>query len=303
MKRYIVSGGSGFIGGALVRRLVERGDAVTVLTRGSTRSGNPRHVHWDPYNAGPWSEELEAAEGVVHLAGERAVGVRFTEAVKRGIRDSRVLTTENLVRAIERCSTKPAVLVCASGVGFYGDRPAGERMDETGSAGGDFLARVCVEWEAAARRVTEAGVRWVSTRFGIVLGPGGGALETLVLPFKLFVGGSIGSGEQGVSWIQLDDAVAALLRCLDDAKLSGPVNVTSPHPVSNAELSAEIARALHRPNWLKAPSFGIKALFGEGAVPILTGQYALPARLQAAGFEFRYPELRAALEFLENRSP
>jgi uncharacterized protein (TIGR01777 family) len=295
MKRIVVSGGTGYIGSALVRHLVARGDAVSVLTRGAASEGNPRRVGWDPYAPGEWVKALEGADAVVHLAGERAVGVRYTESNKRRIRDSRVLTTENIVRAIASVSHKPRVLVSISGIGYYGDHPATERIDETAGPGDDFLARLCVEWEGASEKARDHGLRVVNPRMGIVFGPGGGALETMALPFKLFVGGKIGSGKQGVSWIYLDDAVAALSLCIDDDTIAGKVNVCSPNPASNEEVSAAIAKALHRPSWLPAPSFGLKALFGEGAEPILTGQYAIPRALLAHGFQFRQAELSSAL--------
>jgi uncharacterized protein (TIGR01777 family) len=218
--------------------------------------------------------------------------VRYTDENKRRIRDSRVLTTQNVARAITQASAKPSVLASVSGIGFYGDHPPSERVDESYGPGDDFLARLCVEWEAASEAAREFGVRVVNPRMGVVLGPGGGALETMALPFKLFVGGKIGTGKQGVSWIHLDDAVAALIRCVDDEALSGKVNLCSPNPASNEEVSAAIAQALHRPSWLTAPSFGLKALFGEGAAPILSGQYAVPRVLLQRGFTFGNVDLR-----------
>src|SRR6478609_7192258 len=216
MKRIVVSGGTGYIGTALVRHLVARGDQVQVLTRGEPRDGNPGRVRWDPYQVGDWAQALDGADAVVHLAGERAVGIRYTEAAKRRIYDSRVVTTKNVVSAIARATVKPRVLVSASAVGYYGSRPASERVDESAAAGTDFLAQLCVDWEAAAAGASELGVRVVNPRIGVVLGPGDGPLKIMALPFKLFVGGKLGSGEQGISWIYLDDAVRALIRCIDD---------------------------------------------------------------------------------------
>lgn len=279
MKRVVVSGGTGYIGSALVRHLLSRGDEVTVLTRGESSSGTPRRAHWDPETPGAWGQALDGVDAVVNLAGERAVGVRFTEANKRRIHDSRVVTTRNIVSAIAAAAVKPRVLVSVSGIGYYGDHPASEPLDESHGPGDDFLARLCVQWEGEAQKASQYGVRVVNPRMGIVFGPGGGALETMALPFKLFVGGKIGSGQQGISWVHLDDAVAALTLCIDDESMPAKVNVCSPNPASNAEISQAIATALHRPNWLPAPSFGLKMLFGEGAEPILTGQYAVPGVL------------------------
>jgi uncharacterized protein len=288
MKRIVVSGGTGYIGSALVKYLTDRGDSVTVLTRGPAREGNPRSVTWDPYQVGEWAKAIDGVDAVVHLAGERAVGVRYTEAMKRRIHDSRVLTTQNVVRAIAAASVKPRVLVSASAVGYYGNRPASERVDENAKPGDDFLARLCVDWEAASERARDVGVRVVNPRIGVVFGPGDGPLKLMALPFKLFVGGKLGSGEQGISWIHLDDAVAALAMCIDDDSMPAKVNVCSPNPASNAEVSAAIAKALHRPSWLTVPKFGLKVLFGEGAETILTGQYAVPGVLLASGLPFTY---------------
>jgi uncharacterized protein (TIGR01777 family) len=295
MKRIVVSGGTGYIGRALVEHLVSRGDSVTVLTRGASGTGNPSRAHWDPYQLGDWAKALDGADAVVHLAGERAVGVRFTEANKRRIRDSRVITTGNVVKAIAAASVKPRVLVSVSGIGYYGDRPAPERIDESCGPGDDFLARLCIDWEGAAQKAREVGVRVVNPRMGIVFGPGGGALQTMALPFKLFAGGKIGSGKQGISWIHLDDAVRALALCIDDESLPEKLNVCAPNPASNAEISTSIAETLHRPNWIPVPAFGIKALFGEGAEPILTGQYALPGVLSTRGFAFAFERVQAAI--------
>lgn len=292
MQRIVVSGGSGYIGRTLVKHLQARGDEVTVLTRGPSAEGAPRLVHWDPYQLGAWAQALEGADAIVNLTGEQAVGVRFTESRKRRIHDSRVLTTQNLVRAIAQLERKPRVLVSVSGIGYYGNRS--ERVDESFGPGSDFLARLCVEWEGAAEQARDYGVRVVTPRMGIVLGPGGGPLATMALPFKLFVGGKLGSGEQGFSWIYVDDAIAALELCID-SDVSGALNVCSPQPVSNAEISEGLARALGRPSWLPVPAFGLKLLFGEGAQPILTGQYAVPRALESRGFMFRAPRLDEAL--------
>jgi uncharacterized protein len=296
MKRIVVCGGSGYIGQALVRRLVARGDAVTILSRGGQGLGfNPIRSTWNPYVLSEWTKIFDGVDTVVNLAGERAVGVRFTEESKRRLRDSRILVTENVARGILEATVKPRLLLNVSAIGFYGDHPAPERIDESCGAGSDFLARLSVDWEAASDAVAAAGVRVVNPRMGVVFGPGGGALEAMALPFKLFVGGKLGSGKQGVSWIHLDDAVSALMFCIDDAAMPQKVNLCSPNPASNAEVSAAIAKALHRPSWFRVPSRGLKALFGEGAEPILTGQFALPGVLKERGFEFRHAAVAQAI--------
>lgn len=295
MKRIVVSGGTGYVGGALVRHLVERGDRVTVLTRGKSAEGNPRHVSWDPYAVGDWASALDGVDAVVHLAGERAVGVRYTESMKRRIYDSRIVTTRNVVTALSQVALKPKLLVSASAVGYYGNRPASERADESSPPGNDFLARLCVDWEVEAQKAHDYGVRVVNPRIGVVLGPGDGPLRLMALPFKLFVGGKLGNGEQGISWIHLDDAVRALVLCIDDEAMPPKVNLCSPNPASNAELSAAIAKALHRPNLIPVPKFALKTLFGEGAETILTGQFAVPGVLTEHHFTFLRPRLNDAL--------
>jgi len=288
MARIVVSGGTGYIGRALVQQLVARGDVVTVLTRGAAGDGNPSRVSWDPYEVGDWAKAVDGADAVVHLAGERAVGKRYTEAYKRRIYDSRIVTTRNVVTALGQAAVKPRVFVSASAVGYYGDCPASQRVDETSPPGNDFLARLCVDWEAASEKARDLGMRVVNPRIGVVFGPGDGPLQTMALPFKLFVGGKIGTGQQGISWIHLDDAIRALLLCIDDDTLPTKVNVCSPNPASNQEVSTALAKTLGRPSWLTAPAFGLKALFGDGAEPILTGQYAVPGVLVAAGMRFAH---------------
>ena len=299
MKRIVVSGGSGYIGSALVKHLVARGDQVTVLTRGAAHEGNPRSVTWDPYTVGDWAKALDGADAVVHLAGERAVGARYTEAVKRKIYDSRIVTTNNVVAALAQAATKPRVFVSASAVGYYGNRSSSERVDESAPPGDDFLARLCVDWETAAEKARDLGIRVINPRIGIVFGPGDGPLKVMAMPFRFFVGGKLGTGQQGISWIHLDDAVRALTLCIDDETLPAKVNICSPNPASNQEISEAIAHVLGRPNWLTAPSFGLKLLFGEGAETILTGQFVVPGvlrKLPAGSSLFQHPGLAAALE-------
>lgn len=296
MKRIVVCGGAGYIGQALVRRLVARGDAITILSRGGQGLGmNPIRTTWNPYKLSEWTKVFDGVDTVVNLVGERAVGTRLTDENKRLIRDSRVLVTENIVTAFKELTQKPRLLLNVSGIGFYGDHPASERVDESSGPGRDFFSRLCVDWEAASEGAIALGVRVVNPRMGIVFGPEGGALEVMAMPFKLFVGGKIGTGKQGISWIHMDDAVSALLLCIDDPEMPQKVNVCSPNPASNAEVSSAIAKALHRPSWLRAPSLAIKTLFGEGADAILTGQYATPKVLEARGFQFKHTDVAEAV--------
>ena len=298
MARVLVAGGSGFIGRALVARLLGRNDDVTVLTRGAAGvQGRVHSEHWDP-SAASSARFTANYDVVVNLAGEQAVGVRYTARTKDRILSSRVDSTAWLVRAIELAEHKPKVFLAGSAIGYYGSRLDPAHVDESAPAGSDFLALVCVAWEGAALRAESFGVRVVRARTGIVLSEQGGPLESLVRPFKWFVGGPIGSGEQGFSWIHLDDEIAALLRCIDDDSLRGPVNLCAPEPVSNREVSRAVGELLQRPALLKAPGFALRALFGEGAEPLLGGQWGVPRALLQAGFEFRYSEIHAALRAL-----
>jgi uncharacterized protein (TIGR01777 family) len=197
---------------------------------------------------------------------------------------------------MSRVREKPSVFVCASGVGYFGGKPDDHApLDESAPPGDDFLAHVCVEWEARARGAERLGVRVVSTRFGAVLGRGGGALAVMALPYKLMGGGPIGTGRQLFCWVHLEDALSALELAVDDTRVTGPVNVAAPNTPSFAEVSKELGRALHRPSWLPVPSVALKALYGDGAVPLLTGQRAYPQKLLGLGFKFRYPTLAEAL--------
>lgn len=306
--RVLVTGGTGFIGAALIRALLARGDSVTGFTRrvnpdkGKGSLSKVRWVEWDPQKDGAWQREFGEHDAVVHLAGETAVGQRYTDALKQEILESRVGSTQRIVRGIEIAARRPEVFVCASGVGYYGSREDGVSLDESAPAGNDFLARVCVAWEEAARQAEQFGVRVVSGRIGFVLGQGGGALSKLVPIFKAFAGGKVGTGRQMVSWVHLEDVVQALVKALDDRSLSGPMNVTGPSPVTNAEFSRQLARVLGRPALLPAPAFALRALFGEGADPLLTGQAAVPSVLLQHGFRHRFLKLDAALEDLLGRA-
>src|SRR5688572_1106823 len=302
--RVLVTGGTGFIGSAVMRALLERGDEVTGFSRGVSKkptAGLERVIWktWDPDQDGAWQDALDGQDGIMHLTGEPAVGKRFTDSVKREILGSRVHSTQRIVRAIEKARVRPRVLVHASGVGFYGVRAGDAPLTESAPAGDDFMAEVCVAWEAAAREAAAFGTRVVATRFGLVLGRDGGLLGKLVPIFRSFVGGPLGDGKQVMPWVHLSDVVGAILKGLDDPSLSGPVNVTAPNPVSNSELSSALGRVLRRPALLPAPGFALKMLYGgEGAAPILTGQRALPKALLDHGYTFRFPEHEPALRDL-----
>jgi uncharacterized protein (TIGR01777 family) len=299
MAKVVVSGATGFVGRRLVDMLVARGDRVTALTRDPARArpivnAGAELEQWDVAKPETRLACIEGADAIVHLAGERAVGIRWTDATKREIMDSRVKSTELLVAAMERATAKPKAFVCASGVGYYGPR-GNEPLDESTPPGDDFLARVTIAWETAAQRAESLGVRVVRARLGIVFGRGGGALAQMAVPFKLFVGGPIASGEQVVSWIHLDDAASIFARCIDDASISGPVNVVTPNALTNAELSSAIGHALHRPSAFRVPEAALRIRFGEGADPLVTGQRAVPGVLVEKRFEWKFARIEDAL--------
>ncbi len=307
--RVLVTGGTGFIGERLVRALAARGDEVVVLSRRAGSSPHATLVQWAPEASGdaPWLAEVRRADAVIHLAGAGILDKRWSEAHLRDARASRVGPTARIAEELARStpsasggageleSTRRRVLVSASAVGYYGFRDDATLCDESAPNGSDVLARLCADWEAATAPASAAGVRVVKARIGVVLGPEGGALAQMLPAFRMFVGGPLGSGAQYLSWIHADDAVKALLFALDQASLEGPVNVTAPRPVTMNEFARELGRALGRPALFRVPAFAVRLVVGGGAEVVLTGQNAVPRQLEAAGFEFRFPELAAAL--------
>jgi uncharacterized protein (TIGR01777 family) len=289
MATVAISGASGFIGAALTRALRARGDRVRPLVRPGR--GAEDAIAWDPEVGTLDTAALEGVDAVVHLAGESIAGARWSDAQKARIRDSRIRGTGLLASALCGLAHKPEVWVSGSAIGIYGDR-GDEPLDETSSLGQDFLAEVCVAWESAAQPAAAAGIRVVHPRTGIVLGPAGGALAKMLTPFKLGVGGRLGSGQQYMSWIALSDAVRGLMFMVDQRELRGPVNLTAPQPVTNAEFTRALGHALKRPTVLPVPGFAARLAFGELAdVALLSGQRVLPRRLLAAGFSFEQPQL------------
>jgi uncharacterized protein (TIGR01777 family) len=301
-KRVIVTGATGLIGRSLVQALLRHGYAPVLFSRRpdvARRSlpGAAAHVAWTPGLAGAWSSAIDGAYAVVSLAGAPLFPRRWTAAYKREILDSRVTGTQGLVRAIAHARVKPRVLLSASGIGYYGFRDA-TPLAESAPPGDDFLARLCVQWEVAAREAEPLGVRVVPLRIGIVLARQGGALIPLVLPMRCFVGGPILPGDQWVSWIHLDDLIGAMLLALEDDRADGPINVVAPDARTNRDFSATLGRAISRPSWLPVPGFALRLALGEFAETLTTGQRVLPAQLSALGYAFQYPLLDSALSHL-----
>jgi uncharacterized protein len=298
--RVVVTGATGMIGRAVCRALGARGDHVVALSRDRARATDvlgPEvevQVWAQPTAEPPAAAALGGADGVIHLLGE-PVAQRWTEQAKARIRDSRVDSTRMLVAGLRELSEsqRPTVLVSQSATGFYGPR-GDQELSEDAPAGEDFLAKVVIDWEDEAARAGDL-LRVVRARTGVVLSPSGGALEKMLPPFKLGVGGPVAGGRQYVPWIHLDDVVAGLLFCLEDPRAEGPVNLTAPHPVTNAELSRALGRALHRPAILPVPGFALRLLYGEMAEIVTTGQRAVPSALLRLGFGFGYSEIDPAL--------
>ena len=298
--KILVSGSTGLVGSALVPVLRSDGHEVIRLVRRPSAALGPEDatIQWNPETGELDGSRLEGIEAVVHLAGENIAARRWTAAQKARIRDSRVRGTALLSDRLANLAQPPATLVAASAIGFYGDR-GDELLNEDSPSGNDFLSEVCRQWEAASLPAEEKGIRVVRLRLGIVLSPRGGALAKMLLPFKLGAGGKIGSGQQTMSWIALDDAVGALCRALVDSNLSGPVNAVAPNPATNLEFTKTLGRVLSRPTLFPMPGFAARIAFGEMAEALLLGSTRVePRRLADCGYSFQYPTLEAALRHL-----
>jgi uncharacterized protein len=295
VERILLTGSSGLIGTSLVRSLEQHRIPVIQLRRRPSAQSNEEL--WDPYASTPMRhpEVLEGLTAAVHLSGASLAERRWTPAYKREIADSRITPTKALAKLLAGLTSKPEVLVCASAIGIYGDRGA-EELSEASLPGSGFLSELCHAWEAAARPVQEAGIRVVHLRFGVVLSPEGGALKQMLPIFRAGLGGRLGSGRQWISWIALPDAVRVVEFVLQNKDIAGSVNVVAPNPVTNLEFTRSLARALRRPAVLPVPAFALRLALGEMAeATILQSERVVPARLSAAGFDFAYPKVDAAL--------
>ena len=303
--KFVIAGGTGFLGNALAWTWAEEGHEVRILTR-SLAPGEARHepgtgkpgisrVGWAPDGTpGTTVAELEGANAVINLAGESIAGARWTDVRKRALRDSRILPTRTLASAIVAAEKPPEVFISGSGAGYYGDRGT-EALSENAAAGQDFLARLCVEWEAEAARAHRPGLRLAVVRTGIVLEKSGGALPQMARPFRFFAGGPLGSGRQYIPWVHRHDWIEMVRWIVDTPAVSGAVNVSAPHPVTSTEFARALGRALHRPSLLPAPRIALKIALGELADALLASQRAVPGVALANGYHFRYPEIDIAL--------
>ena len=293
--KIVISGGSGLIGQAVARQLVDRGDEVVILSRSPDKVTIGRGVEWSPGQPGDWSEEVSSADAVVNLAGANLGEGRWTPERKKLLLSSRVESTSALVEAFCKSTTPGRAFISASGVGYYGSR-GDETITEESSAGDDFLARLCLQWEGAARPAEECG-RLVILRLGVVLSPEGGAVAKMLLPFRLGLGGRIGSGKQWWSWIDLRDASRMIVWAIGRDEVQGVYNATAPAPVTSAGFTRALGRALRRPTVFPLPAAVLELLLGEMAeAMLLTGQKVLPVRAQKAGFPFEHPTIEEALK-------
>ena len=293
----VVAGGTGFIGSSLLPLLRRAGHEVVVLTRDPERAPptpGVTRVRWDGVTQGEWTVYVQGADAVINLAGESIGGGRWTSSRKERIVASRVNATRALLEAIRRGEKGPSLFISSSAVGYYGPVESGE-VAEDHPPGSGFLADVCRLWEQEASAVGELGPRVVILRTGVVIGEKGGALERMLLPFRLFAGGPLGSGRQWFPWVHGDDVAGVILFALGNAALTGPVNLVAPETVDMRSFCAALGRALSRPSWLPVPAMALRAALGEMADMILTGQRVVPAKLLALGYQFRYPALAPAL--------
>jgi uncharacterized protein len=288
-----IAGASGLVGSALISELESEGHEIVRLVRNTPKAGE---IEWHPNQDEIDPATIDGFEAIINLAGESIAEGRWTEEKKKRIRDSRVNGTHLISEAIAKLETKPRVFLCASATGIYGDR-GDEALDEQSESGGGFLAGVCREWEKATEPASKAGVRVVNLRFGPILARAGGMLEKMLTPFKMGLGGKIGSGKQYISWVGIDDVVAAIKLALNDDSIRGPLNIVSPTPVTNERFTRALGEALSRPTVMAMPAFAARLAFGEMADEmLLVSQRVVPKRLNNAGFTFEFSDLGSALQ-------
>jgi hypothetical protein len=301
--KIVITGASGFLGSLLTDHLWSQRHDLILLSRNPPRESNltqQEWISWKPGAPGDWEQAIDGVDGIINLAGEPIAAKRWSDAQKEKIRFSRVEPTKALVKAVGKAVKKPKFLISASAVGYYGPR-GDETITEETAPGDDYLARVCVDWEKEARKAESYGIRVALVRTGIVLGKGQGALAKMVVPFKYFVGGPLGSGNQWVPWIHIEDQIALLLFLIENQNARGPFNATAPNPVSMTEFCKTLGKVLNRPSWASVPGGMLTLLVGEMSEMLLNGQRAVPQAAVKLGYEFKYPNLLPALESLHLR--
>ena len=296
--RVVITGGTGFIGSILTEKLKKKGHEAVILTRKpSSQHNGVQYVQWLTDHASP-ENEIGHVDAFVNLAGVSIDDGRWSEERKKQIYDSRITATQEVLRIMRTLPEKPSVLVNASAIGIYPTSLTAEYTEETTEVGEDFLAQTVHDWEKLAGQANDIGVRTVYTRFGIVLGKDGGALPLIKLPYQLFAGGKIGSGNQWFSWVHVEDVANAIIFSIENEDVEGPVNVVAPSPMHMNAFGKTIGKVLHRPHWFTVPSFAMELALGEKSIVVLQGQHVLPKKLLTNGFTFDYPSLRPALENL-----
>lgn len=296
--KIVITGATGLIGRKIANKLIARGDEVVVLTRSLLNAkkkipGANKYILWNNYNINELKEELEASYAIIHLAGENVMAKRWTEAHKKNIYESRITTTKNLVNIIEQLNNKPNVFVCASAVGYYGNSVL--PVDEYSDKGNDFLANVVSDWENESQKVKLLGIRNVNIRTGIVLDKYDGALAKMLLPYKFFVGGSIGSGKQWFPWIHIDDATEIFLFALDNKNVEGILNAVAPESINMNRFSKALGKVLRRPSFFKVPELALKVVLGEGASSVLGGANVISKRTLDYGYKFKFDNIKKSL--------
>jgi len=301
-KKVIITGATGLIGRELVNALHQRGDEITVFTRNTSKAKSlfPQSiklVEWDYNKPEIWQSSLEDANAIIHLAGTNLFAKRWNKKFKEDILNSREISTRNLVTAIKSCKNKPEVFISASAIGFYGNR-GDENLTESSSAGNDFLANVCKVWESEAEKVKDLGLRNVRVRTGIVLSPEDGALKQMLLPFKLFIGGPLGNGNQWMSWLHIDDMIQIYLYALDNKEISSAINAVAPNPLRMKEFAKTLGKILKRPSIFPVPKFILRLVVGDAASVVTASQKVSADKLLKAGYKFKFTKLSDALQNL-----
>jgi uncharacterized protein len=300
-RTFVITGATGLIGREICRKLHEKGENVTVFTR-NVNKGKAilpylnNFVEWDYNRPEKWRKELEGKDVIIHLAGANLFDKRWNNEYKRKIIESRIVSTKNLIYSIGLLESKPKLFISSSAIGYYGNK-GDEKITEESSAGDDFLAKVCKEWEAGSKEVEIFGIRRVNIRMGIVLSSKEGALKKMLLPFKLFMGASLGNGSQWFSWIHIDDIVSIYMFAIEN-EISGAINGTAPNPVRMKEFANTLGKVLNRPSFFAVPGFLLKIIIGEGAEPILSSLRVIPQKLISSSFHFKYENLEIALTSL-----